>query len=1405
MDENKIEITVELETKKAEQQADKLNDKLTNGAKNSTKEFDKMKNSINKNLGDIQKQVQKTFDGSKMVNKMSQGISKALDGIKSKINGILGNINLKDNPKTSSNNKGFNSGNGLTGSLATSGTMGAMLSKAQALKQSMAQTLSGVHQTVTAMSNKISSKLGNTMFGKAINSAKKFGSQMINTFKQGLGGSVKYIDKMKNKIHEWANKHKQATEKVKKANKSTGSTFKSLLQKVLPFASLYGVFNLLKSSISSFVESGETTSKFATVMGSNVEEATKWVDELTSSVAVSKSELMDASSSMMAIGKSMGMTGDEAYKMATSMSELAIDMDSFYNRTDSLDKVRSAMTGEYEPLKALGIVLTEDSVKAKALAMGLDATSNSSKMLARQALITEQMMASGAFGDAERTAGSLSNQLKMLKFRYQELKTAIGSCFSGLLQVVLPVLNTIVVAVTNAFNRLAQIINSIFGIFGIKVGGATSGGGAVGDAVGDITDSLGSGLDGAGGDLADNLSDGANSAKEIAKGLMGIDELNVLSSDKGSGGSGSGSGSGGTGGTGTGGNDGGNDGNNGGDDFGATIAEWVERMARIFTNSFNRAFNYDMFNDFINNCKRVGQSIADIFSNEELQLAMSTLANTLVSELGSLVGSVGTLAVSIGNAIIGGIADSLEKNKQYIIEKLIGIANIEREASVIRQRLYEALSNIFSTLGGEEAKGIVNNIFTTLTVGFLEGQELISKLGRDVVGFFAKGIIDNQDKIKEAWTGILGVIESLTGSIGEAIQNAFKHVNKVYDEKVKPFIDSMSQGLSDLWGILLDGWNEYVQPVMDNIAQKFDEVMNGNVGSAIQHTIDLVGNIIDYLRVLWEETLKPIAEFVASVLAPVFSGAFDIICTTVLNFIDVVAGIFDGIVQVFNGVIEFITGIFSGDLEKALGGLGKIWEGLVKIVSSIWDSIWDNTKEIWGKIWEHICEIWEEIKQSVVDYILKIKDKMEEKFGKLVDTAEEKWEEIKDAIWDKCVEIWDNITGWFTDIVDWFKGGWKDSKDETTKGWNNIDSEVNKGGSKTNKSTEGVMSTIGSTISKAWDSIKTGASTGWSNIKTTVTDWATKTKDGATGALGKVTSGASSIWSSVSSGVTTGWSNIKSNVSSWASKAKDGATSTLSGVTGGVSNIWNNVKNGVSGAWNNVKSAVSGAVGKVKDQVGSSLSGAKDKVSTVWSNIKNGVSGAWNNVKSAVGSSAGKTKDQVYSSLKGAKDSVTNVWTNIKNGVKGAWDSIRNAVQNAVNKVKGCMNFSWSLPKPSIPKFSVSGGKAPWGFGGKGKLPSISIRWNAQGGIFDSPTIFNTSRGFQGVGEAGAEAILPLDRLWDEMDKRFAQQNKVLSNNNNNGGDIHITLTMDGKEIAKGVYKNQREMTKLGQMDWDFL
>ena len=163
-----------------------------------------------------------------------------------------------------------------------------------------------------------------------------------------------------------------------------------------------------------------------------------------------------------------------------------------------------------------------------------------------------------------------------------------------------------------------------------------------------------------------------------------------------------------------------------------------------------------------------------------------------------------------------------------------------------------------------------------------------------------------------------------------------------------------------------------------------------------------------------------------------------------------------------------------------------------------------------------------------------------------------------------------------------------------------------------------------------------------------------------------------------------------------------------------------------------------------------------------WNNIKSGITGVWDSLKTSASTAWNNITGAVSTAINNAKNGIVQGWTNIKNGVKGAWDSVVNVIKSPIETAKnwlhekveyfkGLFNFQWKLPEFKLPRINVTWNDIGWGI----KLPKLSVSWNALGGIFDKPTILGSSAGLQGVGEAGAEAILPLNTLWDEMSVRL--------------------------------------------------
>lgn len=156
----------------------------------------------------------------------------------------------------------------------------------------------------------------------------------------------------------------------------------------------------------------------------------------------------------------------------------------------------------------------------------------------------------------------------------------------------------------------------------------------------------------------------------------------------------------------------------------------------------------------------------------------------------------------------------------------------------------------------------------------------------------------------------------------------------------------------------------------------------------------------------------------------------------------------------------------------------------------------------------------------------------------------------------------------------------------------------------------------------------------------------------------------------------------------------------------------------------------------------------------------------WKKIQSVTASAVSWIKNK-FGSLKDTVSKVSATFENIKKAITDKIDAARDKVKGFVDKVKGFfpLKIGKIFSNFKLPKLSVSGGKAPYGIAGKGKLPSFSVKWNAAGGILTEPTIFgmNPRTGtLLGGGEAGNEAIVPIDRLKTYIDESVNARNMEL-------------------------------------------
>ena len=185
--------------------------------------------------------------------------------------------------------------------------------------------------------------------------------------------------------------------------------------------------------------------------------------------------------------------------------------------------------------------------------------------------------------------------------------------------------------------------------------------------------------------------------------------------------------------------------------------------------------------------------------------------------------------------------------------------------------------------------------------------------------------------------------------------------------------------------------------------------------------------------------------------------------------------------------------------------------------------------------------------------------------------------------------------------------------------------------------------------------------------------------------------------------------------------------------------------------------------------------------------LKNIVTTVWNNIKTAVSNAVNTIKTKVTTAFNAVKNTVTKIWNGIKYAITHPIQAAVALIRAAINKIKSIINNAHlKLPKFKLPHFKIKGGKLPWGIGGKGTPPSISVDWYAQGGIFNRATL-------AGIGEAGPEAVVPLDRFWRTLEGMST-------------GETNIVINIDGAKDPRAVAEEVKRMlireTNQRRMAW---
>lgn len=339
-----------------------------------------------------------------------------------------------------------------------------------------------------------------------------------------VGNAFAKLPPQLSKVVTQANRVTAANEKQRKSYLSLSNQMNGFMRNMAKLVSLKAIAEYLGNAVAKFNDFYEATDLFHNAMGNLSGEADTLISKMQGLLGVDPTKAMTYMATIQSLGTSFGLTSDKAYILSKNLTQLAYDEGSYWNKdvAETFTAMSSAISGEIEPIRRLGVDLSQARLQQELLALGFNkqvsSLSQADKAVLRYIAIMKQT--ANVQGNLAQTIQSPANQIKILKAQLDMLAKSVGSLLYPAMKSILPPLIA-------AVQLIREFVEWVAKLMGVKV------------VFTDFTKSA----DSVGG-IGDAMDDTADSTKKAAKALkdytMGFDELNIIDPTQGSSGSGSG-------------------------------------------------------------------------------------------------------------------------------------------------------------------------------------------------------------------------------------------------------------------------------------------------------------------------------------------------------------------------------------------------------------------------------------------------------------------------------------------------------------------------------------------------------------------------------------------------------------------------------------------------------------------------------------------------------------------------------------------------------------------------------------------------------------------------------------------------------------------------------------------------
>lgn len=634
-----------------------------------------------------------------------------------------------------------------------------------------------------------------------------------------------------------------------------------------------------------------------------------------------------------------------------------------------------------------------------------------------------------------------------------------------------------------------------------------------------------------------------------------------------------------------------------------------------------------------------------------------------------------------------------------------------REMTQLATSMVGELSEAYKSGGMEGMVGAVGGCMAEVVNTIADYAPQVVSMGVDLLENFISGITDNSGALATAASEVITVfVEGLFTLVPQVILAGIDILTQFVQSMTAQFPQLISTGTQAIVNFV-NGIIQRLPEVISTsltVVQTLVNSIGQNAPMLISAAIQLIGNLVLGIVSMLPQLIQMGIQLILSLVLGIIANLPQLLQMGIQIIISLVSGITQMLPMIIQGGIQLIISLIQG----IIANLGNIAQAATEIVITLALGLIQAIPQLLDAGWQLLCSLaecfwetdWLQVGIDIIAGIIK----------GIMNTGKSLWNAIKSLFKGEEIDIQDTSSQSAT-VVNSYATGINNNAGTVTAAVGsmatNAFSSMDTTGAMAAGSQAGTAFSTGLTDSMASGGLDTAAfSTNMTNM-------------GMTGATALNTSLSAGLATPVDTSGLLDAGAISTNMTT---AGTQGATAFTTGLNTGLSaTTINTGALAVDTSGLTTTMTTTGTQGATA--IGTGMTGNSQEVTQAAATLGN-------DVNTALDSGWNKANISTQTAMQRLATTVTDAARSAASAVKAAFE-----------------NMTITIPKPRIPVINVSTSSVAYGDGGSVSVPNFSVSWNALGGIFDQPTIFNTPAGMQGVGEKGPEAILPLDTLWAKM------------------------------------------------------